>query len=268
MHNTTDRRQGREFTLTEFLVACEPSRPQGESGWQRPTRSVFTLIELLVVIAIIAILASMLLPALSQAKAKAKRVLCTGNLRQIGLATVMYVDENDSWYPVHERPVGTFNQLTVPHYTRWFQFANQQRWGSLGFLWHSGLLTQSETYYCPSQRHTAFRHETFQPWLLPAGNGVRAGYNHNPEVVDAAGGNLRRRYQKTMDMEPGAILGLDLLESRSYVAHIHPIGWSLLLGDGAVRFVVSRQAFSMIGGGTGSNPQRFARILDVLKDAP
>jgi prepilin-type N-terminal cleavage/methylation domain-containing protein len=71
------------------------SSPQTDSRKQG-----FTLIELLVVIAIIAILAALLLPALSQAKVKAQRVVCLNNLRQLYLGLRMYTDENDGKLPV------------------------------------------------------------------------------------------------------------------------------------------------------------------------
>jgi len=72
----------------------EPVIASGHASQRRGARLGFTLIELLVVIAIIAILAALLLPALSKAKEKAKTIACVSNCKQIGMASLMYSDDN------------------------------------------------------------------------------------------------------------------------------------------------------------------------------
>ncbi|HEY0549305.1 MAG TPA: prepilin-type N-terminal cleavage/methylation domain-containing protein [Verrucomicrobiae bacterium] len=127
-------------------MAAEPRVPRQSLFVKR----AFTLIELLVVIAIIAILASLLLPALANAKQRAVTIKCLNNFKQIGVASMLYVDENEDSLPqsVHEGLTNSWVQTLQPS------------------------LAGTNLHRCPSDQHpTRYYSYGVNDFVLPAPNG-------------------------------------------------------------------------------------------------
>lgn len=155
-----------------------------ESLWsaRRYWRGAFTLIELLVVIAIIAILAGMLLPALSKAKDKAKIIRCVGNLKQMGLAAHMYASD-DSKGALSGTPTDGSDDLTWMYPT-----------------YIDGAIAQS-VFVCPST-------DNFIGTNMTTVNGKRvlADLTYQAPYKKARGGATRNSDLRGVSYEPNAFM--------------------------------------------------------------
>jgi len=129
-------------------VADPCSGPRRSMLDPRPGRRAFTLIELLVVMAIIAILAALLLPALTRSKASAQRLKCVSNLHQLGLATQMYWDEHGG------NCFNLWSTLDGAGKTWWFGWLGNGPEGTRGFDLSRGVLFRylggSDVRLCPA----------------------------------------------------------------------------------------------------------------------
>jgi len=144
-------------------------------------RGAFTLIELLVVVAIIAILAAMLLPAMSQSRETARRTVCMNNERQAGLGMTMYVEDFNCFPPGSPALARWPSDGPGALWVSW----SPDAWRGNGALFAGGIINDPTVFYCPSRYRAGVAATVNDPygWYgVNASNYISSNYEYRATI--------------------------------------------------------------------------------------
>jgi prepilin-type N-terminal cleavage/methylation domain-containing protein len=207
---------------------------------KRSKDRAFTLVELLVVIGIIAVLISILLPALGRARDQASRVKCLSNMRQLYMASFEYAGRNKDVIPI-----GYVQGLRQMNYMVWN--SGPKHYQVLGVLWNSGIIKSPEILYCPIRNDdsNAFNIERTNPWPPAEITTLttRASYSTRPMVDWGFNPYPSGQMVKLSKIRPLKALFADCVSDRDDVLQSHKNGANVVYSDGSGTWVPQKVFF-------------------------